>query len=317
MSKPRLGDPFVPMEPVLYPAAFDSPDWAFQVKWDGVRILAHIDSGRVLLFNKRLHERTRQYPEIVRELAESIQAEQAVLDGEVICLVNGKPHFGRVLQRDWATNPASIKNLVGRLPVAFVVFDIVLLNGELLGKRSFEDRQALLREAVGTGKVVFPTDTFNGDGCSLFQAVVARDMEGIVAKQRQSPYLIGKKSDLWRKIKNTKRQCFVAAGCTLQGQRPNALLLGAYLGEALVYVGRVGIGLTEKLIDTLSSRFPRDGSVRSPFAHPPRLRGETIQWFTVFPVVNVEFLEWTDDMKLRHPKIIGFCTSPSSSCVIQ
>lgn len=304
------------MEPVLWPAAFDDPEWDFQVKWDGVRVLAHHDGQRVTLYNKHLHERTRQYPEIVRELEQYPNLKQAILDGEVICLVDGKPHFGRVLQRDWTVNPGTINQLMASAPAAFMVFDLVCWNGEPLNRHTFAERRALLEDVIRPGEAVFPVDSFPGSGTALFETVTAQELEGIVAKQRRSSYLIGKKTDLWRKIKNWKRQPFLVGGYSLRDGRPSALWLGAYLNEDLLYVGKVGVGLTESISAALLEQFPRDPSVPPPFANIPRSNQDSVQWLSDLPVVIVEFLEWTETLKLRHPKIIGFSLQPRSSCVI-
>ncbi|MGI6648449.1 MAG: non-homologous end-joining DNA ligase [Bacillota bacterium] len=313
-----LGKPFRPMEPVRYAEPFDSPEWGFQVKWDGVRILVHKLGQKVVLYNKKLHERTNQYPDLIEECLAVLGCQEAVLDGEVVVLAEGRPHFARVLQRDWATNPRTIRSLVQQLPIAYMVFDLLHLDGVDLTNLSFCQRQEYLQQLVAPGSIIYPVETVLGTGRSIFTAVVNRNLEGIVAKRLTSTYLLGQKSDLWRKIKNVKQQSFIVGGYLIKEGRPNSLLLGAYVENDLIYVGRVSSGLSAAHLNLIRDHFPPDPSVPSPFRDIPRLPpGETeVQWLPPCLVAVVEFLEWTDDLKVRHPKIIGFSTDSPESCTL-
>jgi len=312
-----LGQALRPMEPVRYAKVFDSPEWGYQIKWDGVRILAHIQGEKTVLYNKKLRKRSDQYPELVQELQELFPGQEMILDGEVVVIVEGRPEFYRVIQRDWATNPASIRNLVQRLPIAYMVFDILYQDGQDLCACTFQDRQNWLRELAFKGTIVYPIDTVVEKGGSVFSAVVSHNLEGIVAKRLNSHYLIGKKSDCWRKIKNLKQQPFIVGGCLWKEGRPVALLLGVYVEEQLVYVGRVSAGLSGSELALINSSLTSNSNIRCPFTHAPRLNGEgEVHWLPPFLVVLVEFLEWTNDLKLRHPKVMGFSASAPEVCRI-
>ena len=312
----QLGQPFLPMEPVGYGEAFDSPEWGFQVKWDGVRILAHYQPQKVVLFNRKQRERSAQYPEIIDALSQIVRTQQVILDGEVVVLVKGAPHFARVLQRDQVTHPKSIHHLQHQLPVHYMVFDLLYLNGRDLSTCSFLQRQDWLREIILPGSLIHPVDTVVEKGIASFNAVVKQDWEGIVAKRLDSPYRFGEKVDLWRKIKNWKRRPLVVGGYTHEQGRPKALLLGAYWENELIYVGRASVGLSTQHRRLLATQWALNPLIPSPFPKPPVLASEAVQWLPVLLVAVIEFLEWTEDLKLRHPKILGFSTDSPENCTL-
>lgn len=311
-----LGKALRPMEPVRFAKPFDSPEWGFQIKWDGVRILAHRQGRDTILFNKRLHQRTAQYPELVQALQDLFPEQELILDGEAVVIVEGKPQFYRVLQRESAVSPAAIRNLAQHSPVAYMVFDILYLNGQELCACTFQERQLRLKELSLNGPLVYPVETVWEKGEAVFAAAVAHDLEGIVAKQISSRYLIGKKSDYWRKIKNLKQQGFVVGGCLWREGRPAALLLGKYADEELVYVGRVSAGLSESQFNLINTSLAAPANHPCPFSQVPRLTNEAgeVRWLPPYLVVLVEFLEWTDDLKVRHPKVLGFSATDPNEC---
>ncbi|KXG77700.1 hypothetical protein AN618_08980 [Fervidicola ferrireducens] len=202
MIKP--GIPFIPMEPTSYPEAFDDESFGFQVKWDGTRILAHIDDA-VELFNRKMKRRTKHYPEVVDALSRFFSHKSAVLDGEMIALCGGKPDFQNLMRRDMATEEATVKYLAAKIPVTYVVFDILYLNGKCLVDLPFSERYGILRGCLSSSDPVVVTDTFPGTGIALFEAVKEKGLEGIVAKKLDSRYEIGKKSKNGSRSKTAAR----------------------------------------------------------------------------------------------------------------
>lgn len=219
--------PFVPM--LLSRAAFpfDDENYAFEVKYDGVRMTARAAGGEVVLFNRRLNERTRHYPEIVEQV-KYLCHRATILDGEIIALSEkGNPDFYRVMKRDRVENPA--KSFIREAPVYFMVFDIMEYNGSPL----YETEYALRREALETLFARYNsarfnskteteqsalsqahtipniklTDSLRGDGNALFAAAKQEGLEGIVAKRLDSLYYANSRSRDWLKIKidNYKR----------------------------------------------------------------------------------------------------------------
>lgn len=340
-----LAAPIRPMEPVPAPPPpppprlpprghpLTDPACAFQVKWDGVRMLAFLDGGRVRLQNRRLRERTAAYPEL-GALASRIDARRAVLDGEVVVLHEGRPSFPRVLQRELAGAPSA--RLAAALPASFAAFDLLYLDGEDLTGRPFWARQELLSRRVAAEEPPLHVTRNYDDGLSLWGAVVEQGLEGVVAKVRESPYVPGGRSRHWFKVKVRRRVECVLGGYTLMGggPLPGALLVGLHRDDPgapaahpaapaghpaaspgrLTYIGRVGSGLDETTRAALAGRLPGLGRADPPFDPPPRLAGLACRWVEPVLTVLVDYAEWTEDLKLRAPSLAGFGRSAPEEC---
>lgn len=291
------------MEPVTCSEVFDSDDYLYQVKWDGVRMLSFMDAKGTTLINKRHHDRTAQYPEI-QELSARVAARTAILDGEIVVLKNGKPNFPSVMSRDLVASPARVEQLRNFSPINYMVFDLLYLDGNNLIDYPLEHRQERLRETVNPGGWLHLVEDF-GSGSSLFHSVCKMDMEGIVAKRRQSRYIAGKKHRDWLKIKYRQTELCLVGGYTLRGRTVNSLLLGLYQQNQLIYVGRAGSGLSNEQEEILSSHLPMREIKESPFANLPR-RPAGFHFVNPEITVEVEFQEWTDDVRLRAPVINEF-----------
>lgn len=308
VERDPLSAPVVPMEPRSYPRPFSSTEHAFQVKWDGVRIVAFVVAGRVRLQNRHLRDRTRQYPEM-RVLGEMLGNGTAILDGEMVVLLGGRPSFPRILERDFASDDDRIRRLAKKLPVLYAVFDLLYLDGADLRRRKWKERQELLAAAVREGDGVHLVESFP-DGEGLFAAVERHQLEGMVAKRLDSPYVPGKDSDYWLKVKRRQQGLFAIGGYTMSGKRLGAVLLGAYRDGGFYYVGRASSGLTETELAALRAHL--EVIDRPAFENPPAGQGK--RWVRPSLVAAVEFLEWTEDLKLRAPVIRGFSTLPPSEC---
>lgn len=295
--------PIKPMEPILHPEAFDDEGWTAQVKWDGIRCLAYLEADRCLFFNRKLYERTLQYPEL-QVLKKISRPRTAVFDGEIIVLAKGKPNFSAVLRRDWATNPDSIKAALTKLPVQYMVFDIIRHGDRDLTGLGFSERQEILAQSLVETENIRLVENFPGMGSRLFMAVVEQNLEGIVLKKADSPYIIGKKSNYWFKVKALRRQLCYIGGYTLTKSGLRSLLLGIPDENALVYAGRASVGLTENNLRELYDFLSGHLTEKSPFKNPPRIPGVRLQWVKPVLTAEIEYLEWTDDLQLRHPKII-------------
>lgn len=290
-----------------------SRDHAFQVKWDGVRMLAFVGGGVVRLQNRRLRDRTSVYPEFAG-LAR-LFAREAILDGEVVVLHEGRPSFPRVLQRELAGRTARVSRLAASMPAVFACFDLLYLDGEDLSPRPWWFRQELLFGRAVEDDLFHLTRSFE-DGAALFEAVSERGLEGVVAKGRSSPYVPGRRSRHWLKIKVRRRVHCAVGGYTLSGCGVGALLVGLYpaAGGGLVYIGRVGSGLDEALRGSLARELPRLARETPPFTNPPALRGHDVRWVDPHLTVEVAFSEWTEDLKLRAPSLTGFSRVEPEAC---
>lgn len=295
-----------PMEPVSRREPLDSSDYLYQIKWDGVRILALLEQGRLILKNRQGKLRTDQYPEL-QEAAKATKVKNAVFDGEMVALAGGKPSFARIIQRDFCRRKAAIRMLQQRIPCTYCLFDLLYLNDADLTGSSIEERQRLLGETVGQVLPFYLNDNFR-EGAALYREIEQAGLEGIVAKKKGSPYRSGHKSVDWLKIKPRRRQLCVVGGLTMPEGGVGALLLGAYRDKELLYIGKAGSGLKGKDLPLLRDHALQCGVDVPLFSNPPS--GRNIFWLQPRLTVQVEFSEWTDELRLRAPVVIGFSDRP-------
>ncbi len=288
---------------------------AFEIKWDGVRAIAYIEGGRCRLESRNLLDLTKQFPEVTR-LGGALGSVEAVLDGEIVALdTQGRPSFERLQNRLGLTNEAQVRRRSKDTPATYQVFDLLFLNGHATTALAYRERRQLL-EALDLAGPSWSTPAYHlGDGRMLLEAVRAQGLEGLVAKRLDSPYLPGKRTPAWLKIKATRSQEFVVGGWTPgEGARSGtigALLLGTYdrardtPGEPqrLIYAGKVGTGFTEAFLQKLMSQLrtlPRERPTFDDGDIPPGAR-------FVEPrlVAAVAFTEWTSSGSIRHPSFKG------------
>ncbi|KJS86103.1 MAG: hypothetical protein JM58_07510 [Peptococcaceae bacterium BICA1-8] len=312
----ELFTPFRPMEPKLMgnDRVFSDPKYIYEVKWDGVRGIIHSSQGKVKIFNKKMRDKTLQYPElqVFGQLDYNL-----ILDGEMVVLKNSLPSFPSIIKRDFASNFSKIKKLEKTLPITYCIFDIILYNNQLLIEQSWQERQEVLSEVkkdLTDFKNIFFTDSFS-KGQELFEAIKDKKMEGIVAKDINSSYEVGEKTGRWIKIKYRRKQYCVVCGYTIKNLRPSALLLGVYNDEKkLVFVGRAGSGITGENFNKLVALSKEIIIDKSPVINPPHEKLEYI-WLEPRITILVEYAEWTEEMALRAPVIKGFTNIPPESCI--
>jgi bifunctional non-homologous end joining protein LigD len=287
--------------------------WCHQVKWDGVRMLAFVGADGVRLQNRRLRDRTAHYPEL--QALRALCRTTAILDGEVICLRDGKPSFPAILRRDLA-RPERAAALASGLPIHYMVFDIILAGSADLSRQQLADRQRQLSEVLTPSENVVIVEDYP-DGELLFAAVAAKELEGIVSKRRDSSYHEGKQVPHWLKTKCRRRIDCVIGGAAYREQRLAALLLGLYISDGrLLYVGRAGSGLTDEQLGLLNRYFRAAGDVPSPFTPPPRLSGVRTVWCRPEMTAVIEYQEWTEQLGLRAPVVAGFGSRPPHECLL-
>lgn len=311
----------LPFEPMLLERAekpFTGPDWLYQVKWDGVRNLALVEGGRVRHWSRRLRERTALFPEFAG-LAAALGGRQAVLDGEIIVLKEGKPSFPGILERDLAGGAPDARRVRER-PATLMLFDLLELDDRPLYDRPLVDRLALLEQLLPAADSWQVVASFPGDeGPALYQAVVAAGLEGVVAKRRSSRYQPGVRSRDWLKVKRKEQMLAVVVGFTNPTGRSGALLLAAYREGQLRYIGRAGSGISAADLATLRAHLrpapcplPRVPSLRDRFAGDPG----PVVWVEPRLTVQVAFTEWTEEERLRDPVVIGFSDQPPEAARI-
>lgn len=310
------------IRPMLAVAAepFDSPDYLFELKWDGLRALAFLNGG-TRLQSRNLREISAQYPELA-SLHTRVKESGAVLDGEIIAPADGKPSFQRLTSRMHTTSPLRIKRAMQENPVLYVAFDLLYYNGRSLLQEPCRKRQELLLSAVTPGDSLITSTVLPEKGRELFRLAAEKDLEGVVGKEKNSPYLPGKRSPFWKKIRVTRSAPFVICGYTTNptGRRDlSALIIGAYQvherTRLLLPCGLVGAGLSQEEIDHLLHLLRPLASNASPFAAGGVLPGgpgrepgadkPQVHWVRPELACEVEYLEFTAGRQLRHPLYRG------------
>lgn len=304
---------FWPMEPVSWPAPFNDPGFVHQLKWDGIRIIAEVRGRGVVLRTRRGGVRTETYPEL-HVLTRILKGGDTVLDGEAVVMdENGRPSFGRILRRDQTRKVTAA--LRRDLPVQYVVFDVLSLNGESLMDRPFAERQEILA-GILPEEVPVAICRSLPDGVELFEATGHLGLEGIVSKELTGRYHPGRKHPTWRKVKHFRQLRAVVGGIVLKRGRANALLLGVYSDRNLVYIGRAAAGLSERDLTVLTGLARTHAGDRSPFGESPDVgRGLEVAWLETPLTVCVRYTGWTDQRRLRNPVLEGFGDRPSTECV--
>jgi bifunctional non-homologous end joining protein LigD len=297
-----------PMLAITADEPFDSPEFAFEPKWDGVRTIAFVDGGIVRLQTRNLLDCTSQYPE-AHGVSEALTgAYQAILDGEIVALdEKGAPSFQRLQPRMHQRDESELRRLRKTTPVIYEVFDILWADGEDLTKKPLRERQQILDEVLTPMGAVRRSEQFVGTGRALFSAAQEQGLEGIVAKRLDSPYATAR-SAAWVKIKAFKTMDCVVGGWTEgQGGRAQglgALLIGIYKEGRLTSVGHVGSGFDERTLKGLLSTLKQREVAKSPFAAEVRANTKP-HWCAPELVCEVRYVEMTRDGTLRAPSYRG------------
>ncbi|MDX6296612.1 MAG: bifunctional non-ous end joining protein LigD [Nocardioidaceae bacterium] len=283
--------------------------WAYEMKWDGIRVVAYVDGGRITLRTRSDKDVTGTYPEL-RRLGEDLGATQAILDGEVVAFdESGKPSFGRLQQRMGITNASQARRLASTQPVVYIIFDVMHLDGRSTLELPYTERREIL-EGLGLAGPTWQTPpALDGDGEDLLLATREQGLEGILAKRRNSTYQPGVRSKSWLKVKNERMQEVVLGGWRPgEGRRADtigALLMGIPDADGLRYVGRVGTGFDATMLTDLKRRLERLARKTSPFIDVPRKDAKDARWCSPTLVGEVAYSEQTSDGRLRHPSWRG------------
>lgn len=297
--------------------------WAFEIKWDGMRVIVEVDASGVRGHSANGLDVSTRFPELAG-LADHLAGHRAVLDGEVVVLDElGRADFSRLQQRMHVGNPDQV--LRRDQPVTFVVFDLLHLDATPTIDLPYADRRALLSELVEPGPGWLVPDHQVGHGQELFDAAAATGLEGVMAKRLDSRYLPGKRSSAWRKVKVRRRQELVIGGWTA-GTGGRSASLGALLvgvhdpgGGPLRFAGGVGTGFTDDTLALLQRELARRTADECPFdPPPPRTALRTpATWVRPELVAEVAFGEWTPDGRVRHGSYLGLRTDKDPRTVVR
>ncbi len=285
-------------------------DWAFEMKWDGIRAIAHVTAGEgIRLFTRNGNDVTATYPELVA-LADRVEAD-AVLDGEIVALDSrGRPNFARLQNRMNLSRKSDVDRARRKWPVELFLFDVLEYDGETVQRERYDRRRELLERIVHDEAPVRVPPAFPGDLQAAIDSSRRLGLEGVVAKDRSSTYSPGRRSSSWVKIKHHLTQEVVIAGWRPgQGRRSGgigSLLMGVPDDGGLRYVGRVGTGFSERELDELGPKLKRLERKTSPLDAVPAADARDARWVTPQLVAEVEFGEWTPAGRLRQPSWRGW-----------
>jgi bifunctional non-homologous end joining protein LigD len=285
----------------------DESKWAFEVKWDGVRAIAHSEPGRIHLLSRTGNEITSGYPEL-RALNRELGSRRAILDGEIVAFdEHGRPSFQALQSRMHVRGETAVRRLSQSVPATYLIFDLLWLDGHSLTGLPYTDRRELLEALDLDGPHWSVPESHRGQGAALLAATREQGLEGVVGKRLDSRYEPGRRSPAWIKLKNFSRQEFVIGGWTTgtgsRAQAFGALHLGVYADGELRYVGRVGTGFDQRELARLGELLEPLARNTTPFAGRQPAKGAHF----VEPelVCEVEFSEWTHTGTLRQPSYKG------------
>ncbi|MGV8966163.1 MAG: non-homologous end-joining DNA ligase [Cellulomonas sp.] len=280
------------------------PEWVFEVKWDGVRLLADTGGDGLRLLSRSERDVTVAYP----ELSGLAEIQGALLDGEVVAMVDGAPSFAALAERMHVRDAARARALAGRDPVSYVVFDVLRLYGVDLTRRPFDERRATLERLELPSRVQI--SPVYDDGADLWQVTREHGLEGVLAKRRTSTYQPGRRSSDWVKAAHRSVRTAVVGGWRAESTgsgRLGAVLLGApdAAGD-LRYLGRAGSGLTDRVARELTRSLAPLAQQASPFCEPvPAADARGAHWCRPSLLVDVRYLARTPTGRLRHPVLRG------------
>ncbi len=252
----------------------DDDAWAYELKWDGIRAIGYVDGGRIRILSRNGNDLTTSFPEI-RALGEQMGSRPAVLDGEIVAFDDqGQPRFQKLQPRIHTADPQKARRLAAEQPVVYVLFDLLYLDGQSLMGQPYAERRRRLEDlgldTSDTGSWTL-SPRFSGPGADILRASQEQGFEGILAKRLDGPYLAGKRSPTWTKVKNVLMQEVVIGGWTPgEGHREGrfgSLLLGIPTGDGLEYVGQVGTGFSDATLKDLTAILGRLSSRHQSVRH--------------------------------------------------
>jgi bifunctional non-homologous end joining protein LigD len=275
----------------LVAAPFDKPGWVYEEKYDGDRILAYKEGDRVRLLSRNGKDLTDRFPGIAAAIR-ALKPATLLLDGEVV-----------IFDKKGVSRFQLLQQVLGK--AVYAVFDCLFHEGKDLRRQPLSSRRAVMVKSIGSSKTLLPSHRLASDGLDAFRIAKRRGYEGLVAKDLSSPYVEARTTQ-WLKVKVHQEDEFVICGYTKPaGSREHfgALLLGAYEGGRLHYVGKVGTGFDRKSLAALHRKFRPLVSAHTALADPPREKG--VVFLAPRLIAQISFQEWTADRKLRQPVFLG------------
>jgi bifunctional non-homologous end joining protein LigD len=307
-------------------------DWAYEMKWDGIRMLAYLDGGadgKVTFLTRNGNDVTASFPELVDDLRAALGNRSAVVDGEVVALDRrNRPDFSRLQTRLGLTDARDVRRARRTAPVHYFAFDLLEHDGAATVAEPYSARRTALETLVrATGTVQVPP-VFDGDADDALATSARLGLEGVIAKANDSDYLSGRRSESWVKIKHVRAQEVVIGGWRPgnghRGDTLGSLLVGipaeprpGDTGTRLRYAGRIGSGFSDRDLAALRRTLADLPAEESPFDDVPAADARDAVWVQPILVGEAEFAEWTPAGRLRHPTWRGLRTDKVAGDVVR
>lgn len=269
---------------------FNDNNYIYELKYDGIRTLMYVSSNAFKLITRNGNDVARIYPEL-KTVQNVVGKHKVIFDGEIVAFKNGKPSFSELQHRNNLKNTNVIENKLVEIPVCFVVFDIIYLDKDLTNLELVE-RKKLLNDFSDTD--IFIKTKIYDDGLKLFSHIKKLGLEGIVAKQKTSKYICGKRVDNWLKIKNFKNQYFYVYGYKKLKDK-YALYLGEFKNKKLFPIGKVSVMENNNVLKLVK----KQKKINNPFID----LDENITYVDPINKILVHYLERTENNTLRQPFI--------------
>lgn len=294
-----LSFPVAPMKAILgsLPSPATDNQWAYEIKWDGYRMIAHLDVGSLRLQSMSGRDVTDHYPE-VGSMAANVNASSAIVDGELVVLDDdGVPRFDLMQRR--------------QRPAVLQIFDVLQIDGHDTTRLGYLDRRRLLEQLVEPGDHHLVPSHRVGGGAELFVATGQRGLEGVMAKRIDSLYQPGKRSPEWRKVKHRRNLTVSIGGYTDgDGNRSSSfgsLLVGTPHDGGLTFRGAVGTGFNQQALGRIIATLRDLRADECPFDPPPPPHyARHAHWVEPVLRASIEMSELTNDGLIRHGSFVGF-----------
>jgi bifunctional non-homologous end joining protein LigD len=275
---------------------FDSPEWIFEIKWDGYRAIAEIDKKGNKLYSRNGLSFDKAYPKVFEALKQI--RTNAIIDGEIVVFdETGRPNFQKL---------QNYKN-TDKYTIQYYVFDCLEVEGKSITSLKLTERKELLRRLLVESEIIRYCDHVDGEGKILFREMKKMNLEGIIAKRKDSRYLIGKRSSDWLKIKNVQTRDAIIVGFTApKGSRSSfgSLMLAERRKGKLISMGNVGTGFTDRSLKDLYTKLKKITRKSSPLDVPVK-EASDVTWVDPVLVCTIKYTEITEDGSVRHPVFLG------------
>ncbi len=281
-------------------------DWMYEVKWDGIRAMISLEEGQVRIRSRNQNDITMAFPELLKA-EDSFRATTALFDCEIVCLdPAGRPMFKEVINRMRQRSESAAARARSKCPAVCYVFDCLYLDGRPLVGEPIERRREWMADAIKTGSAYRVSQAME-DGDGLFAAAKEAGLEGIMAKKLGSPYLPGRRSESWLKIKTrTTMDCLIIGYTRGKGDRSRslgALHLARLDGDALHYLGKVGTGFDDRTLAAVRAEIEKVPEAKRPIKEKPVDDAVSV-WLKPTLWCEVQYASLTSNDTLREPVFV-------------